>query len=132
MTSFQPHEVAPTLDAHFGDKHGFDNQHVDGGCGLFVPFDDVCGTLTAKWAKGSSGPAGDECGNLVPFNNLIRKLTPLEGERLMGFPDGYTAGPHKGKPRSIGPRFKLLGNSIPVNCMSWIGHRIHLVDGIIR
>jgi len=32
-----PADVAPTLDAHFGDKLGQENQHVNGGCGLFVP-----------------------------------------------------------------------------------------------
>ena len=29
-------EVAPTLNAHFGDKMGLENQHINGGCGLFV------------------------------------------------------------------------------------------------
>lgn len=60
----------------------------------------------------------------------VRRLTPLECERLMGFPDGHTAIPHKGKPAADGPRYKALGNSWAVNCASWIGERIEQVEGI--
>ena len=48
----------------------------------------------------------------------VRKLTPLECERLMGFPDGYTAG------FSNHQRYKMLGNSFPVPVIRWIGERI--------
>jgi DNA (cytosine-5)-methyltransferase 1 len=54
----------------------------------------------------------------------VRRLTPLECERLQGFPDNYTAIP-KAKD---GPRYKALGNSMARNCMEWIGQRIQLVS----
>ncbi len=60
----------------------------------------------------------------------VRRLTPLECERLQGFPDGYTDVPYKGKHAADGPRYKALGNSMAVNCMRWIGERIALVEEI--
>ena len=63
----------------------------------------------------------------------VRRLTPLECERLMGFPDNYTLiqrGVKKKKDATAGPRYKALGNSIAVNALRWIGRRIELVDAI--
>jgi DNA (cytosine-5)-methyltransferase 1 len=61
----------------------------------------------------------------------VRRLTPLECERLQGFPDGWTAIPRKGgKPAADGPRYKALGNSMAVNVMRWIGQRIELARGV--
>lgn len=54
----------------------------------------------------------------------VRRLTPLEAERLQGFPDNYTLVPHRGKPAADGPRYKALGNSMAVPVMSWIGRQI--------
>jgi len=57
----------------------------------------------------------------------VRRLTPVECERLQGFPDGYTDIPWRGKPTSPdGPRYKALGNSMAVPVMRWIGERIDL------
>jgi DNA (cytosine-5)-methyltransferase 1 len=60
----------------------------------------------------------------------VRRLMPLECERLQGFPDGYTAIPWRGKTAADGPRYKALGNSWAVNCARWIGQRIEAVDAI--
>ena len=54
----------------------------------------------------------------------VRRLTPVECERLQGFQDGHTQVPYRGKPASDGPRYKALGNSMAVCCMEWIGRRI--------
>lgn len=59
----------------------------------------------------------------------VRRLTPLECERLQGFPDGWTDIPWKGKKHSPdGPRYKALGNSMAVPVMRWIGEGIQLVE----
>lgn len=58
----------------------------------------------------------------------VRRLTPVECERLQGFPDGYTQVPVRGKPAADGPRYKALGNSMAVPVMRWIGERIALVE----
>ena len=58
----------------------------------------------------------------------VRRLTPVECERLQGFPDGYTAIPWRGKPANQcpdGPRYKALGNSWAVPVARWIGRRIN-------
>ena len=67
-------------------------------------------------------------------NMSVRRLTPVECERLQGFPDGYTAIPWRGKPLNQcpdGPRYKALGNSMAVPCMRWIGERIQAVQDIL-
>lgn len=58
------------------------------------------------------------------YEMKVRRLTPLECERLQGFPDGWTDVPHKGKPASDSARYKALGNSMAVNVMRWLGERI--------
>lgn len=61
----------------------------------------------------------------VRQNMAVRRLTPVECERLQGFPDGYTNIPWRGKPEAPdGPRYKALGNSMAVPVMAWIGRRI--------
>lgn len=60
----------------------------------------------------------------------MRRLTPLECERLMGFPDNYTNIQYKGKPATDAHRYRALGNSWAINCARWIGERIAEVDNI--
>ena len=60
----------------------------------------------------------------------VRRLLPVECERLQGFPDNYTLVPYRGKLAKDGPRYKALGNSWAVNCARWIGRRIAMVDAI--
>lgn len=62
----------------------------------------------------------------------VRRLTPRECERLQGFPDDYTLAPYRSKEMSDGPRYKMLGNSMAVPVMAWIGHRIQLMEEILR
>ena len=62
---------------------------------------------------------------------LVRRLTPLECERLQGFPDGHTLIGWKGKPAEEcpdGPRYKAIGNSMAGPVMRWIGKRIAAAD----
>lgn len=84
--------------------------HAKAGC-----HKDIAPTLSAHAAKEP------------PLISLMppRHLTPLECERLQGFPDGWTAvlGPG-GKLLSDTRRYKMLGNSMAVPVMRWIGSRI--------
>lgn len=60
----------------------------------------------------------------------IRRLMPIECERLQGFPDNYTLIPYKGKPEcGDAPRYKALGNSMAVPVMRHIGKQIQKVFG---
>ena len=60
----------------------------------------------------------------VQQDMAVRRLTPVECERLQGFGDNYTDVQLKGKPTPDGPRYKALGNSMAVPVMRWIGERI--------
>ena len=60
----------------------------------------------------------------------VRRLMPIECERLQGFPDGYTDVPYRNKQAADGPRYKALGNSMAVNVMRWLGRRIELVNNL--
>ena len=96
----------------------------------YVAVTDVVGTLCARDHK---GPCADDaaCGKLVIGDMRARRLTPTELERLMCFPDGWTAIPWKGRPAEEcpdAPRVKALGNSMAVNVMRWIGNRIDEVE----
>ena len=65
----------------------------------------------------------------------VRRLMPVECERLQGFPDGWTAIPWRGKPAEEcpdTPRYKALGNSMAVPVMRWIGERIAMVEEAAR
>ena len=217
-----PAEIAPTLNAAFSDKQGLENQHINGGAGLFVPAvaypintqlglrgpdvsntsrdglgigdeTDPAYTLQANHThavafalRGREGGAmpevhadGDAAGALraadggssrdyvayepaiyqdsefgvqayeqagtlragrIPAHQMtlqqstVRRLTPVECERLQGFPDNFTAIPWRKKGAEDcpdGPRYKALGNSMAVPVMRWIGERIRLVDDCI-
>ena len=54
----------------------------------------------------------------------IRRLTPLECERLQGFPDGWTKEDLEGKRMSDSARYKACGNAVTVNVIEYIGRRI--------
>ena len=202
--------VAPTLNAHFGDKQGLENQHINAGGGYSSPtvahclnagamgridaesetlipthgavFDEavafaensraevrLCGgdgsvssQLTTGGGKpgqgqpvvafGSKDSGQDALEGVSPTLRsgshdsshanagvppavatpwAVRRLTPLECERLQGFPDNFTRIPYRNKLASQcpnGPRYKALGNSMAVNCMRWIGERMKLVE----
>lgn len=61
---------------------------------------------------------------LIPSQTGVRRLTPLECERLQGFPDGWTDIPGA----SDTARYKALGNSMCVPVMRWIGEKIARVE----
>jgi len=156
-----------------------DGGDVGGGSETLVTA-SLAGTVSAKWAKGTGGPSGDEVQNLVCYenhaqdsrvkevelptlnakagtggNNLpliqmvnaredpvyndnqslqVRRLTPVECERLQGMPDNHTRIPWRNKPAEDcpnGPRYKAIGNSMAVPVMRWIGERIELVESVL-
>ena len=94
-----------------------------------VPREGVLQQARAAGAQGNTWPATNEQVRGVPGSMAVRRLLPVECERLQAFPDGYTAVPTNGKPAADGPRYKALGNSMCVNVMRWIGHQ---VDSAVR
>jgi len=75
--------------------------------------------------------AGDHGAPAAISAMAVRRLTPVECERLQGFPDNWSRIPWKGKPEEQcpdGPRYKACGNSMAVPVMRWIGERIKAVE----
>lgn len=98
----------------------FESRFARNGCG--AP-DDIAAPLKAQ----SGGSGKGDSAPLVATNS-IRRLTPLECERLQGFPDNYTNIPGA----SDSARYKAIGNSMTTHVMRWIGERIELVNKVIE
>lgn len=80
--------------------------------------DDRAMTLTRLSPTGGGQPQA------VMTGMSVRRITPVEAERLQGFPDNWTQVPYRGKTAADGPRYKAIGNSMAVPVMAWIGKQI--------
>ena len=115
-------KIAYTLTAM--DRHAvFSRQRVD----VFTENEVVC-TESARQHKDATDlvmqpPADEEETCILRSANLIRRLTPLECERLQGFPDGWTNIPGA----SDSARYKALGNSVAIPCVEYVMRGIAIV-----
>jgi len=89
----------------------------------------ITGDITMTLKRGDGNPAINQPTVLQAM--AVRRLTPVECERLQGFPDHYTDIQPKGKATPDGPRYKALGNSMAVPVMGWIGKRIQQVNALL-
>jgi DNA (cytosine-5)-methyltransferase 1 len=94
--------VMPTLDTHLGDKRWLENQSI-GNYGVM-----------------KQAGAG------------VRRLTPLECERLQGFPDDWTRWTADGREIADSHRYRMMGNAVTVPVAQWIGHRLVAADFMLR
>ena len=83
-------------------------------------YQKTVGTLTYSDYKGAGNQYinGDKC--VVENKEQVRRLTPLECERLQGFPDGWTDIPGA----SDNARYRALGNSVAIPCVDFVLRRI--------
>ncbi len=88
-------------------------------------YEDGDGSIAGAMSTGGGKPGqGDPS---VQVGASIRRLTPVECERLQGMADDYTLIPWRGKPASEcpdAPRYKAIGNSKAVTVVRWIGRRL--------
>ena len=115
--------LAVTVNIYGGNKR---KDRPEGG--LYVRSEDTCKCLDA--ANGLN-PTCSQGGTAVVGSMAVRRLTPIECERLQGFPDNWSRISWKGKPEDQcpdGPRYKACGNSMAVPVMRWIGERILTVN----
>lgn len=91
----------------------------------------IFGTITKQMAI-TDGFGLDSTPGYVIDEHGIRLATEIELERAQGFPDGYTDIPYKGKRTSYSQRRHLIGNSMSVPVMFWIGQRINFVNNILN
>jgi site-specific DNA-cytosine methylase len=107
--------VAAPIRASDG-HHGWSGGRGDGGDNL----------ITADPISAHEGKTYTHQGkNNFRTHNLIggvRRLTPLECERLQGFPDGWTDGP------ADSHRYRMIGNAVATVVAQWLGHRLVQVD----
>ena len=85
--------------------------------------ENVSQTLQASDARLSNQVAG------VIQQMQVRRLTPIECERLQGIPDNWTKITEKS---ADGPRYRMIGNSFAVPVVAWIGKRIQMVEELIE
>lgn len=118
--------ISPTLTTRMGTG------------GNNVPCISIAGNVIGrKPSNGGNGKGYDDSGicytlttadvHGVQLGYTVRKLTPVECERLQGFPDNWTKIPFRNKPQEEcpdSPRYKALGNSMAVPVMEWIGLRV--------
>ena len=87
------------------------------------------GDVSQTIRRGNGNPTGGAMPALLQ-NWAVRRLTPVETERLQGFPDHWTLVPWRGGMMADGPRYRMIGNSMAIPCMKWVLERILFVDGI--
>ena len=115
--------------AHAGSYNGQDAYNDMLGCGATVP--DIAHTLKAK----ANCDFREDSETYPVQNRVVRRLTPLECERLQGFPDGWTdigdwvktdkrGRKIKVKGSADSPRYKALGNSIALPPWKWLLKRL--------
>jgi len=122
-------KVTPTLDKSKTPAVAYSIMPMNGGKDYKARVTDVAQPLMA------GGPVGgNQGGDFIhaPVADMqVRRLTPIECERLQGFSDNYTQIPWRNKSAEDcpdGPRYKAMGNSMAVPVMRWIGERIQKQD----
>jgi DNA (cytosine-5)-methyltransferase 1 len=106
------HGVAIAFEPGIAQREGGDNRFVE----------DLSPTIRSNMGDNQVAAA---------YHLSVRRLTPIECERLQGFPDNHTMIPWRKKPAEDcpdGPRYKAMGNSMAVPVMNWIGKRIQMVQ----
>lgn len=101
-----------------------------------LPADNVVSPTLTAYNMDSRSPQSEESQRIVgtvhAVTSTVRRLTPMECERLQGFDDGWTAfriDEKKGLvPQADAPRYKQMGNAVAVPCVEWIVKRLVEVD----
>ena len=123
--------AARTAPKSIGECSVYSFQPRIGRCGRGQP-----STVVPALAGSNAGATSDSRPCVVIFDctrgdYIVRRLTPRECERLQGFPDDYTLIPFQGKPLTDSQRYQVLGNSMAVPVISWLGRRIAMMDALI-
>lgn len=123
------HELAHTL----GRNHGQENVIITEPYTIAIRGREEGSTVEVRndgTANALLTPNGGRAGmgvGAVGWGMQVRRLTPVECERLQGFPDNHTLISWRGKDAADcpdGQRYKAIGNSMAVPVMRWIGERI--------
>lgn len=115
--------VSHTTAVTYGIPGNWIGRKPENGGNSTTPMHNVAPNLTSADRHG------------VAHDMKVRRLTPIECERLQGFPDNFTQIPYRNKDAEQcpdGPRYKAIGNSMAVPVMKWIGERINMVERLVN
>ncbi len=134
-SGFHKSKVIKTLDTSVPDPSKNQGGHIIMEEIRSITQHDVGGPLDASYYKGHGFRAGQEreyVAQVDEVKTIVRRLTPIECERLQGFLDGYTNIPWANKPTAPDSRrYKALGNSMAVPVMKFIGNRIESAQPVV-
>jgi DNA (cytosine-5)-methyltransferase 1 len=125
-----PGSVAPTIGASGPPYSRTGNERVEAEALAVTVHPIVAPRITASNDPSRSPQSSEVTQQVAAVHQAtmaVRRLTPVECERLQGFPDNWSRISWKGKPEEEcpdGPRYKACGNSMAVPVMRWIGERI--------
>jgi DNA (cytosine-5)-methyltransferase 1 len=120
----------PTTDNYVVTGGSFDERGAASGTNQ-VPA--VAQTVTADMYRSGGAVAGNNdqgVRNCFVQHMAVRRLLPVECEKLQGMEPNWTLVPYRGKPASDGPRYKAIGNSWAVPVLNYIGRRILEVEAL--
>ena len=122
--TWETNRPAPSLNA-FDNNHetratvlAFEMRTRDGEPQAEITGNNVAGPLRT----GTGGSSKPMIANVLA--NGVRRLTPIECERLMGWPDNWTLHTATGK-QADSHRYRQTGNGVVANITHWIGQRLH-------
>jgi DNA (cytosine-5)-methyltransferase 1 len=113
-------DLSPTLVQAMGKGGGhvpiliIDGTRVDD---VRVTDDEIMQTVIQRWGTG-----GGNVPAIMAAPMQVRRLTPMECERLQGFPDGWT------ETQSDSQRYRQMGNAVTVNVIESIGQQLGRVS----
>lgn len=112
--------LANPLGAHHG--------RMDLGHDTYIP--ETAWALQERDAKGPDSSTKE--GHLLPSSAGVRRLTPRECERLMGWPDDWTRWGADGKEIADSHRYRMCGNGVVAPVAEWIGHRLAAANALLN
>ena len=122
-----------TIKASGGDLGGGrENLIVSGTVSGKYIFPPLMASMGSKLLLDNISPCQTKTDRHAVASSKVRRLTPIECERLQGFPDNHTQIPYRNKSADLCPdglRYAACGNSMAVPVMAWIGQRINQACG---
>jgi DNA (cytosine-5)-methyltransferase 1 len=116
-------DIAPTMKATQGAPPivAFHPHYHDG---ARPQMDGLSPTVTRRWGTGGNN------GVMVAQSDLtVRRLTPVEVERLMGWPDDHTLNRADGSTNSMSTRYQMCGNGVVAPVAKWVAEQIAVAAG---
>ena len=135
-------ELSGTLKKEHNDQSPHVVTSQQGGEGVGVAhaadlYNFTTNDQTNQTLRGGAAQCKEHYGAVIKENLTVRRLTPIECERLQGFPDNWTSekmelilegnewkATGKVVKQADGPRYKAMGNAVTVNVAEWIGKQI--------